>query len=82
RAIVTRSNAKFISGNFFNQPWAEANVIYGYLYPPLMSQVGEKALRECQPGTKLVIRDFPITTMKPHSVWQTPSNHQMYLYII
>ncbi len=82
RAFLTGSKAEFVSGNFFNQPWNEASIIYGYLYPPLMTQVGEKALQDCQPGTRLVIRDFPITKMKPNEVWETPSNHTMYLYVI
>ncbi len=82
RARVQGSKAEFVSGNFFDHPWAEATIIYAYLYPFLMSQVCEKALDECRPGTKLVIRDFPIASLQPSKQWQTPSNHTMYLYVI
>lgn len=76
------SKARFISGNFFDHPWQEANVIYAYLYPFLMSQVGEKAMQDCRPGTKIIARDFYIPNLRLSDSWQTPSNHKIYLYII
>ncbi len=82
RARLTGSKAEFISCNFFDHPWTDATVIYAYLYPFLMNQVGEKALAECQPGTRLVVRDFPIETLRQAESWKTPSNHTMYLYVL
>lgn len=82
RKLFTGSKSEFVSGNFFDQSWKEATVVYGYLYPFLMNQVGEKALADCQPGTKLVIRDFPIKMLKHSDTWQTPSYHTIYLYVI
>lgn len=82
RRLLTGSKVELVSGNFFNQPWQEATIIYAYLYPFLMNKVGEKALADCNPGTKLVVRDFAISHLKHHQTWQTPSNHTMYLYVI
>lgn len=76
------SKAELISGNFFDHSWNDATVIYAYLYPFLMNQVAEKALVDCKPGTKLVVRDFQILSLTPKITWQTPSNHAMYLYVI
>lgn len=78
----TSSKVQLVSGNFFDHPWAEATIIYTYLYPFLMVQVGEKALQDCRPGTKIVARDFPILELQPTQTWKTPSGHTMYLYLI
>ena len=82
RKFLTGSKSEFVSGNFFDHSWQDATVVYGYLYPFLMNQVAEKALADCQAGTKLVIRDFPIHSLKYRDSWQTPSDHTMYLYVI
>jgi hypothetical protein len=82
RKILTGSKVELVSGNFFNQPWTDATVVYGYLYPFLMSQVGEKAQEDCRPGTKIVVRDFPIPNLQLSESWETPTFHRMYLYII
>lgn len=82
KKLLTHSKTEFISGNFFNSSWSDATIVYGYLYPFLMSQVGEKAKRDCKPGTKIVVRDFPIPNLKLHQSWETPTFHKMFLYII
>lgn len=82
RKFLTGSKTKLISGNFFDHSWSEATIVYGYLYPFLMSQVGEKALGDCRSGTKIISRDFPIPNLKLYQTWETPTFHQMYLYII
>lgn len=73
---------EFKSGNFFHSTWSPATVIYAYLYPFLMSQVAEKAKQDCPPGTKFIVRDFPILEWEPKEVWDTPSGHTMHLYIL
>lgn len=82
RKRLTGSKAELVTGNFFNQPWSDATVIYCYLYPHLMNQVADKAKHDCKPGTKIVVRDFPIPNLQLHSSWQTPTYHDMYLYIL
>lgn len=82
RKCLTGSKIELLSGNFFDFPWSEATVVYAYLYPFLMRQVGEKALHECKPGTKIVARDFPIPNLRLLDYWETPSHHNMFIYII
>jgi len=63
---------EFKNKNFFKHNWAEATVIYGYLYPPLMGRVEEKIKTECKPGTTIVIRDFPLPSMVPVTIFNKP----------
>ncbi len=82
KARLIGSKAELVSGNFFDHPWREATVIYAYLYPFLMSQVGDKVMQDCEPGTKIVTRDFPIPNLALADSWDTPSKHKIYLYIV
>lgn len=82
RARLTGSKVNFKSGNFFDSSWQPATVIYAYLYPFLMNQVGEKVLQDCRPGTKIIVRDFPISNLPLVESWKSPSNHKIYLYKI
>ena len=82
KKFFTRSKAELVSGNFFNHHWGEATVIYGYLYPHLMENIGTKALEDCKPGTKILARDFPIPNLPLYEEWKTPSGHTMRLYVI
>lgn len=82
RKRLTGSKTEFVTGNFFDHSWSEATVIYAYLYPFLMRSVEEKALEDCRPGTKLVVRDFYLPTLKHANSWHTPTGHTMYLYIV
>lgn len=72
KKIFLRSHAELSNQNFFKQNWVEATVIYGYLYPPLMKRVEEKFRTDCRPGTMVVIRDFPLPTLKPVEVINPP----------
>lgn len=77
-----QNKTEFVTGNFFDQSWSEATVVYGYLYPFLMRSVEEKALQDCKPGTKIIIRDFNLPTLKHADTWETPTGHTMYLYVV
>ncbi len=82
RIFKKKDRTEFVTGNFFNHQWSEATVIYAYLYPFLMRSVEEKFLEECKPGTKLIVRDFYLPNLKHVDTWETPTKHNMYLYII
>lgn len=82
RIFKGKSKTEFVTGNFFDHHWGDATVVYGYLYPFLMRSVEEKALEDCKPGTKVIIRDFPLPTLGHVDQWQTPTGHTMYLYLI
>ncbi len=82
KKILSRSKARFVLGNFFNHNWAEATVIYCYLYPPLMQQIGEKVLMECRTGTRVVVRDFAIPNLRQVDYFRTDGNHKIFVYQI
>lgn len=82
KAKVGKSNARFINKNFFKQDWSEANFIYAYLFPPLMSRVEEKFLQNCKPGSIAVIRDFPFPKLKASDIYEMPKRHILYVYRI
>ena len=76
------SKAELVGENFFKHNLQDATVVYTYLYPFLMKDVGEKILAECKPGTKVVSRDFAIPNLPLYEEWQSPSRHLMRLYIV
>ena len=80
KKLLIRSGAKFILGNFFKHDWSEATVIYCYLYPSLMTQVGEKILTECRQGTKVIVRDFPIANWQRTDYFRTYGRHEVFVY--
>lgn len=81
KKTFTGSKAELVGGNFFDHNWGDATVVYTYLFPFLMKDVGSKVLAECQPGTKVVSRDFVIPNLPLYEEWQTPSGHTMRLYV-
>jgi len=79
-AIIKKSKAKFINKNFFKENWSGANIIYGYLFPPLMGRVEAKFLADCKPGSIAVIRDFPFPNMEYSDKFYLPKEHEIYIY--
>jgi len=71
---------KFRNQNFFKADWSGANIIYAYLFPPLMGRVEQKFLADCKPGSIAVIRDFPLPNLKPAEVCYMPKKHEIYIY--
>lgn len=74
------SKAMFYRKNFFLEPWFEADVIYAFLYPPLMGKVEKKFLNECRPGAILICRDFPLPNLEPVEVVDFKPPHNAYIY--
>jgi hypothetical protein len=74
------SKAEFVRKNFFKEDWSKADIIYGYLYPPLMKRIEEKFKAEMRPGSLAVIRDFPFPNLIPREVFYMPKNHEIYVY--
>ncbi len=81
KACFKNSKAKFIRKDFFKENWSEADVIYCYLYPPLMRRIEEKFLGEMKPGSKAVVRDFPFPTLSYQEKIYRPDNHEIYIYV-
>jgi len=82
KKLFINSRARFVLGNFFKRDWSGATVIYCYLYPPLMPQVGEKISRECKPGTRVIVRDFPIPNLRQTGRFRTYGKHEVFVYTL
>lgn len=75
-----KSKARFLRKNFFNYSWAEADVLYGFLYPPLMKRVETKFLAEAKPGAIFIARDFKFPTLSPIEEIVVNELHTAYIY--
>lgn len=80
--ILTRSHAEFSNRNFFKQDWSKANIIYCYLYPPLMGKIEEKFKTEMKPGSIAIVRDFPFPNIRHAEKYFLPKEHEIYVYRI
>ncbi len=78
--ILTRSNAEFSNRNFFKADWSGVNIIYCYLYPPLMGRIEEKFQKEMKPGSIAIVRDFPFPTLSYSQKYYLPKDHEIYIY--
>ncbi len=80
KAKFIKSNAEFLNRNFFNEDWSGANIIYCYLYPPLMGNIEKKFQAEMKPGSVAIVRDFPFPTMSCAEKYYLPRKHDVYVY--
>ena len=77
---IQKSKARFYRQNFFKHSWAEADVLYGFLYPPLMKRVETKFLLEAKSGALFVARDFKFPTLMPIEEVVVNELHTTYIY--
>lgn len=78
--VFTGSKANFINRDFFKEDWSKANIIYCYLYPPLMRRIEEKFKTEMKPGSVAIVRDFPFPDMAYAEKYYLPKEHEIYVY--
>lgn len=79
-ARMKGSGAVFYRSSFFDTSWASIDVLYCYLYPPIMSSVEEKFVREAKPGALLISRAFSLPGLTPEQVMNPPSGHPVFIY--
>lgn len=63
-------DVEVVKGNLMDADLREADVVYCYLFGPLMQKVGEKAKRELHKGALLISVEHPILDWKPECVDQ------------
>lgn len=74
------SKATLLREDFFAASWHDADVVYCYLYPPLMRSVEEKFLQETKPGSVLISRDFKLPTLQPIEEVVFNEKHNAFIY--
>lgn len=60
-----RKQVRVIWGNFWHQPWPEAEAIFVFLLPKYMSKLHKKCIQYEHHPVKLVSFAFPVKNLKP-----------------
>lgn len=68
RLCGRKGNVRYIRGDAFAQTYEGASQIFLYLLPGFVDRVGEKIVRECKKGTRIVTADFPLTFLSPKEI--------------
>jgi len=69
--------------NFLNEDLSNADIVFCYLFPNVMSKIADKIKKECKIGTKIVSHTFKIKDMEPVKVIPKTKKHpQLYIYEI
>lgn len=74
---IIRRNIEIIRKNLLDINYSSADIIYCYLFGPIMQKVGEKAKREMKRGAKLISVEHKIDGWKP--TWQD-KKEKIYVY--
>lgn len=61
-------NTKFIRASFYKTSFADADVIFTFLYPRVMDLLLPKLTKELKPGARLVSADFKFSEKEPTEV--------------
>lgn len=63
-----KKGARVVRGNFWKADIGGADVIFCYLFPDVMGQLGKKIRKEAKPGAVVVSCNFPMPGMTPERV--------------
>jgi hypothetical protein len=74
------ASAKIIFKNFFEQDLHDADVIFCFLFPPIMHKVEHKLRNELKPGARVVVYAFPLSTMAPTQTIIVCGKWKMFVY--
>jgi hypothetical protein len=81
RNIFLKNKVIFLRKDFFKTNLGDADVIYAYLYPPVMERLEAKFARELRKGTLVILNSFPLKSKKPKTVLSGKSGALDTLYI-
>jgi len=85
KKLFLRSKTKISLSNFFKANLKDADVIFCYLGPEVMSSLMGKIKNECRKGTRIISNTFQLKEMVPSKIWEKdPKKHlpSIYLYEI
>ncbi len=68
-------------GDFFRHSWAEYDIIYAFLSPVPMTEVGKKARRELKPGALLVSNSFEVPGWRPERIVEVGDKRGTRLFV-
>jgi SAM-dependent methyltransferase len=73
------TNISVVKGNLLDADYSKADVVYCYLFGPLMQRVGENANKQMRLGTLLISAEHQIKNWKPTF---TDAKDKIYVYTI
>lgn len=83
RKKLTKSNVKFILGDYQALNLGQYDAIFTYLSPAPMEHLYEKAVREMRTNTVFLSHEFPIPNIKPSYLLDMPDDDSItYVYVM
>lgn len=81
QTACNKSKIKIIKQNIFKINMADADYIYCYLNPKMMSLLEKKFKEECRHGTKIISNTFSLPNSQPEKTLEAGGN-KIYFYSI
>lgn len=79
--FLGQPNIKLKYGNFFNQTFPDATIIFTFLMPKHMNEVRELLIRHTGPKLRYVlVYAFPFKGVTPHHIVREPKSAPLYIY--
>ncbi|MFN3302038.1 MAG: SAM-dependent methyltransferase [Patescibacteria group bacterium] len=75
-----KSKTKVFLKDFFKAELSEADVIFCYLFPPVMKKVSEKLKKELKPKARIFSLDFPLPDWPNEKTFYLNRNEKVYIY--
>lgn len=67
--------------DFMHETWVDYDLVYVFLSPLAMNDVGRKARDEMRPGALLVSNSFAIEALQPVAILELPDRRHTHLYV-
>jgi SAM-dependent methyltransferase len=80
--FINRSRAKFLAKNLFTQNIGDADVVFCFLFPPVMQKLENKLKAELKPGARVIVYAFPLPTITPTKITTVHGKWKMFFYEI
>jgi SAM-dependent methyltransferase len=71
--FLKRNNVEFYRQNIFDTDFAQAKIIYMFLFPEVVEKLKDKILRDCKKGTLIISHGFKIDGLKEKIYLETRS---------
>jgi SAM-dependent methyltransferase len=84
-AAGVEAKVRFVQGDLFQVPIADATVVMMYLLPEVNLRLRPRLRTELRPGTRVVSHAFSMGSWKPHreiDVGEPPANTPVYLWLV
>ena len=80
--LLHRSHATITAKSLFKQNLHDADVVFLFLFPPVMQKIEDTLKAELKPGTRIVVYAFPLPTMEPKKITTVHGKWKMFFYKI